>query len=104
MSCGMCGGLGMLSSAEGIIGLAMCWYCNGSGKATSLFEEKLPEVKLRQTWKHTGGGLYTVRGFTNLYTSMPDKYPITVVYAGVSNGKVWSRPLKLWHRSMTLVE
>lgn len=51
-------------------------------------------------WRHRNGASYTVIMLTNLYTESPEVYPITVVYRG-DNGKVWSRPLNDWHRSMT---
>ena len=51
-------------------------------------------------WKHHSGRLYTVKMYTNLDTTRPEKYPVTIVYEG-ANGKLWSRPLSDWHRSMT---
>lgn len=53
-------------------------------------------------WIHTNGQEYEVIGYTNTATTMPEKYPVTVIYSG-RNGKIWSRPLADWHRSMTPV-
>lgn len=52
-------------------------------------------------WVHSNGIRYTVLFLTNLDTQYPTSYPVTVVYVG-PNGKLWSRPLHSWHRSMTL--
>jgi hypothetical protein len=53
-------------------------------------------------WIHTNGEEYEVICYTNTATTLPEKYPITVIYSG-RNGKIWSRPLADWHRSMTPV-
>ena len=50
-------------------------------------------------WEHYNGCKYNVLMLTNLH-SENEKYPVTVVYQG-ENGRVWSRPLSDWHRSMT---
>lgn len=50
-------------------------------------------------WQHTNGNEYLVLLVTNL-TSTREEYPITVVYQGLVNGLVWSRPLSEWYRSM----
>jgi hypothetical protein len=64
----------------------------------NLSDEEFPSTLSK--WKHTNGIVYEVMFLTNIGTLYPDKYPITVVYRG-PNGKVWSRPLSDWHRSMT---
>ena len=51
-------------------------------------------------WRHTNGNLYHVLCIANEHTERPDQYPVTVVYQG-DNGRIWSRPLSDWHRSMT---
>lgn len=56
-------------------------------------------------WRHSNGAVYTVILLTNTEGDDPakrEKYPPTVVYLG-RNGKVWSRPLADWHRSMTRI-
>lgn len=58
----------------------------------------IPDVG--STWTHTNGNIYKVVTIANKDTEYPDKYPVTVVYAG-ENGKTWSRPLSDWGRSMT---
>ncbi|MBU9200099.1 DUF1653 domain-containing protein [Burkholderia multivorans] len=53
-------------------------------------------------WRHQNGNRYTVLCIANEFTERPDKYPPTVVYQGL-NGRIWSRPVSDWARSMTLV-
>lgn len=55
------------------------------------------------TWEHTNGNHYAVLFIANEFTERPDQYPQTVVYKG-ENGRVWSRPVSDWARSMTLVK
>lgn len=57
--------------------------------------------KVGSVWKHKNGGLYIVTEITNLHSQRLDEYPIRVSYRG-ENGKVWSRDLNDWYRSMTL--
>ena len=54
----------------------------------------------RSVWQHRDGDIYKVVMLANEATEQPDRYPVTVVYRG-KDGKVWSRPLSDWHRSMT---
>ncbi|UXS01175.1 DUF1653 domain-containing protein [Agrobacterium tumefaciens] len=54
-------------------------------------------------WRHYNGATYEVLTITNAESSRP-KYPPTVVYRGLGNGKLWSRPLSDWNRSMTISE
>jgi len=61
------------------------------------FEELPVETKTR--WVHRNGIEYEVISIANADTTSPAKYPVTVVYRG-SNGKVWTRPLSDWYRSM----
>lgn len=58
--------------------------------------EDKPEIN--SLWQHYNGVKYEVIHLANLDTTDEEKYPITVVYQGI-NGKVWTRPLKDWHRS-----
>jgi hypothetical protein len=52
-------------------------------------------------WVHTNNHhAYTILLLTNEH-SENDNYQIQVVYKG-DNGKIWSKPLSDWHRSMTL--
>lgn len=53
-------------------------------------------------WTHRNGNKYKVLAITNL----PDeeRYPKTVVYQGIVNEALWSRPVSDWHRSMSPVE
>lgn len=50
-------------------------------------------------WQHYNGAEYEVILIANLH-SQREEYPVTVVYRGVSNQLVWSRPLSDWYRSM----
>lgn len=50
------------------------------------------------TWQHKNGTEYTVLLIANADSDKAE-YPVTVVYQG-PNGKVWSRPLSEWYRSM----
>lgn len=54
-------------------------------------------------WRHRNGIIYKLLFITNRDTLLPDKYPVTVVYQGVANGKLWSKPLGDWCRSMTYI-
>lgn len=58
--------------------------------------------KVGSVWRHRNGAEYRVIHLANFYSS-DVRYPLTVVYQGVVNGKVWSRPMDQWHLSMTLV-
>lgn len=53
-------------------------------------------------WQHKNGNRYTVLCIANEFTDRPEQYPPTVVYQGL-NGRIWSRPVSDWARSMTLV-
>lgn len=60
--------------------------------------QEVPEIN--SVWIHTSGTEpYIVLLITNL-DATKDDYPVTVVYQG-TDGKVWSRKLSDWHRSMT---
>ncbi len=53
-------------------------------------------------WRHSNGAEYEVVTIANADSVNLADYPVTIVYRG-SNGKVWSRPINEWHRSMTLI-
>ncbi len=53
-------------------------------------------------WRHTNGCEYNIVLIANEFSTNLEKYPVTVVYTG-DNGKVWSRPLSDWDRSMTRI-
>ncbi len=59
---------------------------------------EIPEIGSQ--WRHRNGNVYTVESITNESTERPGQYPVTVVYRG-ENEKLWSRPARDWHRSMT---
>lgn len=54
-------------------------------------------------WRHSKGTYYTVLIVSNGASKRQDEYPTTVVYQN-DKGEVWSRPLALWHASMTQVK
>lgn len=57
-------------------------------------------------WEHYGGAVYTVLFVANMnpHESVKNKYPPTVVYQNVTNGKRYSGPLSDWHRRMRWVD
>lgn len=59
--------------------------------------QTLPEIGSH--WAHKNGNEYEVICITNEFSERQEEYPITIVYKG-SNGKIWSRPLDSWHKSM----
>lgn len=77
------------------------------GQALNVIADRLPTPgawpvpTVNSTWSHTSGIRYTVLMITNVESTKPE-YPPTVVYQG-PNGKLWSRPLSQWHRSMIQV-
>lgn len=64
--------------------------------------ERIPEVD--SLWAHRNGQVYQVRAITNVGTSRPEQYPVTVVYQNVNNRTMWSRRADDWHRSFRPVE
>lgn len=60
------------------------------------------EPRIGSVWKHRNGNVYSVVLYTNVETGREDKYPHTIVYRNVHNGKHYSRKLSGWHRSMSL--
>lgn len=56
-----------------------------------------------EVWRHRNGNLYIVMCLANEHTERPEQYPVTVIYRGCINGKVWARPLVDWHRSMAYI-
>lgn len=55
---------------------------------------------IKSWWKHRNGNNYQVIMIANAFTDNEEKYPVTIIYKGL-NGRVWSRPLSDWHRSMS---
>ncbi len=60
-------------------------------------------VEPKSRYIHRNGVEYEVVMIANGESTSP-KYPPTIVYRGVANGKVWARPACDWDRSMKLVE
>lgn len=54
-------------------------------------------------WRNKRGSEYKVLQITNQHSELPKKYPVTIVYMG-DNGRIWSRPLEHWQRSMKLLQ
>ncbi len=61
-----------------------------------------PAPRLDSIWQHTNGQRYSVFAIAN-DRSIRAEYPPTIMYRNVDNGRVYSRPLSDWHRSMTEV-
>ncbi len=59
-------------------------------------------IVLGTRWQHSNG-VYVPYDFTNLGSNEEMKYPPRVSYRG-ENGKVWSRSISDWHRSMKEIE
>jgi hypothetical protein len=60
--------------------------------------DNIPQIGSR--WVHTNGNKYVVIIVTNIHSERQIEYPTTVVYIG-DNGRIWSRPLTDWRRSMS---
>lgn len=52
-------------------------------------------------WRHSNGNLYRVEEPANVDGDRP-RYLEHVVYRNIHNGKLYTRELQDWHRSMTL--
>lgn len=76
--------------------------CPGCREAWQGLTPEPEAPKPGSAWRHRNGAVYEVLMITNC-ESTRDEYPPTVVYRGIGNGKLWSRRLDDWHRSMTLV-
>lgn len=62
---------------------------------------KLP--KTGTLWEHkVAGTAYVVLALTNVGSSDPLRYPVTVIYQS-KNGAIWSRPIDTWYDSFTEV-
>ena len=53
-------------------------------------------------WRHRNGNVYTVLFLTNVCSIKPE-YLTTVVYQGVVNKNLWSRPAHSWGKSFTRI-
>lgn len=54
-------------------------------------------------WRHYSGRKYIIIALANKTFANP-RYPTTVIYKGLTNDNIWTRPSSDWHRSMTKVE
>ena len=62
---------------------------------------QLPEIG--SVWTHDKtGNLYTVEMISNVGTTKPDDFPVTVIYRSFETDDLWSRPVAEWHRSMSI--
>lgn len=50
---------------------------------------------------HKNNGVYVVEGIANV-DSTRSQYPPTVIYRGVSNGKLWTKPVARFNTTMNL--
>ncbi len=64
-------------------------------------EPSTPEIF--SLWKHYNGVFYRVIGIANEEPNSK-KYPKSIVYQNVGNGKVYCRAFSDWHRSMSFVK
>lgn len=56
--------------------------------------------KIGSEWQHSKSGqVYKVEDFANVDGDRP-KYPEHIIYRNVTNGKLYTRRLDDWHRSM----
>jgi hypothetical protein len=54
-----------------------------------------------EIWRHHKGGRYQVEMLTNLHSDDPAKFPVTVVYTRIKDGKTWSRPADAFMEKFT---
>lgn len=70
-----------------------------------VYEQAAIELpRIGSIWRHTSGALYVVMMHTNDEGDDPakrEKYPTTIAYVNVRNGKRHSRRADDWHRSFT---
>jgi hypothetical protein len=52
-------------------------------------------------WRHHSGRRYHVVFLTNEFSANTEKYPVTVVYRGVVNGRRWSKSRERFLATMT---
>lgn len=60
-----------------------------------------PLPKSMSRWRHTNGNAYVVLALANTRSTDHSRYPVYVVYAGLSFSGLWVRRADDWHRSMT---
>lgn len=70
---------------------------------TIKLDDHMTWPRVGSVWSHTNGNRYMVHDFTNVETDRQDEYPTTIVYRNMDNGKLYSRRLIDWERSMVLV-
>lgn len=76
----------------------LAWY-------TNLLGMEIPDIvndwyvpKPLTRWIHRdNGNEYIILGLTNLESTQPEKYPVTIIYLRLFDGTVWNRPLDRWH-------
>jgi hypothetical protein len=54
------------------------------------------------TYRHKNGNTYKVMLIANIH-SINDDYPVTIVYEGYSNKRIWAKPLDNFLQKMSLV-
>lgn len=58
-----------------------------------------PLIKPGTCWRHRNGNAYQIIAVSNQPNE--ERYPLTVVYRGIDNDRIWSRRADDWERSMT---
>jgi len=67
-------------------------------------EDHMTWPQVGSVWSHTNGNAYQVLGYTNIEMDRQDKYPTTIRYRNMVNGRENSRPLMDWEQSMVYVK
>lgn len=63
-------------------------------------QDQFNDIPVGSTWTHSNGYVYRVIAIANHPSGDPLRYPASVVYQG-ENGRIWTRPMSEWHRSMS---
>lgn len=89
------------ASAGGVTALPPNWRAE-----LSILQPAPVDVPMKGTvWEHYNKkATYEIVNIANFHSTDQARYPTTVVYRGLDNMRLWSRPLWDWHRSMTKVD
>lgn len=61
---------------------------------------EINEIRSGSVWEHSNGIRYVVLFLANIDTTLPEKYPISIVYIGTHNHKIWVKSLDNWLKTM----
>ena len=64
------------------------------------------DIEPDSLWQHQNGNKYEVIAVANEYADGVKQkvFPITVVYRGIHDGKIWARAITYFNRVMTAVD